>query len=110
MLILPPGHAKAASGLRPLSAREKWLLRGVLAAVAVIAIVVAVSLATAGKSSSHGCIYATIPGAVGAEQISECGATARYTCATVFKPGAYAPPSARTIAAECRKAGLPVGR
>jgi hypothetical protein len=109
VLILPPGHAQAARGLRPLTTRERWLLRGVLAAVAVVAVVVVVSLATAGKSSSHGCIYATIPGAVGAEQISQCGATARYTCASVLRPGAYAPASARTIAAECRKAGLPVG-
>ena len=109
VLILPPGHAQDARISRPLSQRERWILRGVLATVAVIAAVVVISVATAGKSSSHGCIYATIPGAVGAEQISQCGATARYTCATVLRPGAYAPASARTIAAECRKAGLPVG-
>lgn len=110
VLILPPGHTQEAHVRRPLSLREKWILRGVAVTAAVIAAVVIIALATAGKSSSHGCIYATIPGVVGAEQISQCGATARYTCATVFRPGAYAPASARTIAAECRKAGLPVGR
>lgn len=108
VLILPPGHA--VGGRRALSVREKWILRGVVAVTAVIAAVVVISLAVSGKTSSHGCIYATIPGAVGAAQISQCGATARATCDTVFKPGAYTPESARTIAAECRKAGLAVGR
>jgi hypothetical protein len=110
VLILPPGHAETVGARRPLSVREKWILSGVLAVVAAIAIAIVISLATAGKSSSHGCIRATIPGAVGAGQISQCGAAARSTCATVYRPGAYAPASARTIAAECRKAGLPVGR
>jgi hypothetical protein len=110
VLILPPGHARVDRGLRPLSTRERWILRGVAAAIAVIAALVIIALASAGKRSSHGCIYATIPGAVGAEQISQCGATARYTCATVLEPAAYTPSSARTIATECRKAGLPVGR
>lgn len=110
MLILPPGHAQTVRARRPLSLREKRILGGVLAAVAAIAVAVVISLASAGKSSSHGCIYATIPGAVGAQQISQCGEQARFTCATVYQPGAYVPASARTIAAECRKAGLPVGR
>jgi hypothetical protein len=82
----------------------------VVAVAAIIAAVVVISLAVSGKTSSHGCIYTTIPGAVGAAEISQCGATARSTCATVFKPGAYTTESARTIAAECRKAALPVGR
>jgi hypothetical protein len=110
VLILPPGHSQTVGARRPLSIREKWILSGVVTIVAAIAVVLIVSLATAGKSSSHGCIYATIPGAVGAEQISECGATARATCATVYRPGTYPPASARTIADECRKAGIPVGR
>jgi hypothetical protein len=110
VLILPPGHAQTLDGRRSLSVRERWILAGVLAAVAAIAVAVVISLATSGKSSSHGCIYATIPGTVGAGQISQCGSQARATCATVFKPGAYTADSARTIAAECRKAGLPVGR
>jgi predicted carbohydrate-binding protein with CBM5 and CBM33 domain len=109
VLILPPGHAETVGARRPLSTRERWILRGVLAIVAAIAVVVVISLATASKSSSHGCIRATIPGVVGAGQISQCGAAARSTCEAVYMPGAYSPASARTIAAECRKAGLPVG-
>ena len=86
------------------------MIRSVAAAIAVIAVVLIVSFATTGPKSSKGCIYATIPGPVGAEQISKCGATARSTCALALAPGAYAPQAAQTVAGECRKAGLPVGR
>ena len=79
------------------------------AVVAVLAVVLVVSLASGGKSSGHGCIYATVPAATGAEEISQCGAGARDTCATVRAPGAYTRQAADDIAAECRKAGLPVG-
>lgn len=79
------------------------------AVVAVLAVVLVVSLASGGKSSAHGCIYATVPAATGAEEISQCGAGARDTCATVREPGAYTRQAADDIAAECRKAGLPVG-
>lgn len=109
MLILPPGHAKTVATRRALSVRERWLIRGVLATVAAVAITLVISIATAGKTSAHGCIYATIPGAVGAQQISECGADARQTCQSVRTSGAYTVESAKTIAVECRKAGLPVG-
>src|SRR5437868_11166494 len=80
MLILPPGHAQQLGARRGLSQREKWMVRGVLALVAVLAIVLAVSLLTRGQSSRHGCIYVTIPAATGAQQVNECGATARSTC------------------------------
>jgi hypothetical protein len=109
VLILPPGHAQSVR-LRQLTAREKWLVRAVAAAVAVATIVVViVSLATSGPTSSRGCINATIPGPVGAEEVRECGVTARDTCATVFRPGEYTPQAASVISAACRKAGLPAG-
>lgn len=85
------------------------MIRGVLAVVVAVGIALTISLATAGKSSGHGCIYATIPGDVGAQEVHECGATARETCATVHAPGAYTAQAATTIAAQCRRAGLPVG-
>lgn len=110
MLILPPGHAEALRARRGLSNREKWLIGGVLGTLALIAIVLAVSLGTAGPSSARGCVHATVAGPVGAVQINECGAPARSICATVYAPGAYPPSGVQTLAAECRKAGLPVNR
>ena len=85
------------------------MLGGVLALVAAIVVALVVSIVVAGAISAHGCIRATIPGAVGAQEINQCGAQARATCQTAEQPGAFPPASARVVAAECRKAGLPVG-
>ena len=103
MLIMPPGHGAASR----LSRREKWLVGGVLGAVAALAVVLVISFSSGGPSSSRGCIYATIPGAVGAQQIHQCGDSARATCQSVH--AAYTAQAAQAIAAECRKAGLAVG-
>jgi hypothetical protein len=110
MLILPLGHAQAVARRRSLTGRERWMIGAVLGAMAVVAVVLVISIATAGKTSAHGCIYATIPGAVGAQEVNECGGQARSTCQSTTTPGAYTPQAARSIAAECRKAGLPTGR
>lgn len=111
MLILPPGHGQAVNQVRRLTDREKWIVRGAATVIvaAVIALVVALAVG-AGPRSSNGCIYATIPGPVGAQQVHECGAQARNTCATVFQAGAYTQGAANVVAAECSKAGLPVTR
>jgi hypothetical protein len=93
-----------------LSVREKRLVAAVMAVVAPLAVVLVIALSRGGPSSGHGCIYATIPAATGAQQISECGATARETCTTARAPGAFTAQAARTVVAECRKAGLPVAR
>lgn len=86
------------------------MVGGVLAVVVAIVVTLAISLATAGRSSARGCIYATIPAATGAQDINLCGAAARLTCATALAPGAFTRQAAPVIAAQCRKAGLPVGR
>ena len=109
VLILPPDHAERLTIRRPLSTRERRMIAGVLAAVLALAVVLVISLSSGGPSSSRGCIYATIPAATGAQQVSECGATARETCRTAYAPGAYTPQAASVIASECRKAGLSVG-
>jgi hypothetical protein len=85
------------------------MVRGVLVAVAVFAVVLVVAIASTGKSSAHGCIYATIPGPVGAEQLDQCGSQARATCRSAGVAGTYAPQAANEVARQCRKAGLPVG-
>ena len=109
MLILPPGHAETLRPRWPTSKREKWMIGGVLGVVAALAVVLVISFVASGPSSKAGCIYATIPAATGAQQLSECGASARATCATAQTPGAFTAQAAKVISAECRKAGLPVG-
>jgi hypothetical protein len=86
------------------------MVGGVLATVAVVAVALIISFASSGRTSSHGCIYATIPGVVGAQEVNRCGTAARVTCASALAPGAFTRQAAPVIAAECRKAGLPVGR
>jgi hypothetical protein len=85
------------------------MVLGVLGTIAAVAVVLVIALASGGPSSSRGCIYATIPAATGAQQVSQCGATARETCRSVYAPGAFTTQAAGAIASECRKAGLPVG-
>ncbi|MGA2925952.1 MAG: hypothetical protein ABSG43_08145 [Solirubrobacteraceae bacterium] len=109
MLILPPGHAESIRAGRRLSVREKRLLGAVLAATGALLLVVVIALSSSGRSSAHGCLYVTIPAATGAQEISECGSTARATCASARTPGAFTQQAAAEIASECRKAGLPVG-
>jgi hypothetical protein len=109
LMPLPLGHAERVAAGRTLSRRETWLIRGVVAVVAVLVIVLAVALGTAGSSSAHGCIHATIPGPVGAQEVDQCGAQARATCQSAAAPGTFTAQAARVIEQECRKAGLPVG-
>jgi hypothetical protein len=109
VLILPPGHAESVRAQRKLSSRERRLIGGVLVVLAALAIALVVSLAASGPNSANGCIYVTIAGPVGAEQIDQCGNRARDTCATALTPGAFTRGSAQSIAAACRQAGLPVG-
>ena len=92
-----------------LSGRERWMLGGVLGAVAALALALVVSLGTSGQSSGHGCIYVTIPAATGAQELNHCGATARALCASALQPGAFTSQAAHVLAVACRKAGLPVG-
>ena len=84
------------------------MIRGVIAAVAAILIGVVIALALPGPKSSRGCIYLTVAGAVGAQYVYHCGAAARDLCATAANPRANQGGAA--LIAECRKAGLPVGR
>jgi hypothetical protein len=88
------------------------MIGGVLAAVAALVVALVVALSTGGRTSGHGCIYLTLPAnaMTGGQEIYECGVTARSTCTTALAPGAFTPLAARAVAAECRKAGVPVGK
>jgi hypothetical protein len=108
-MVLPPGHSQAVVALGRLTTREKRLVAGVLGLVAALVVVLVISLGAGEKASARGCIHVTIPGAVGAEEIDQCGGRARETCATARRTGSFTTSSARVVAAACRKAGLRVG-
>lgn len=88
---------------------EKWMVRAVLGAVAVLAAAVAVSFIAAGHESRRGCIAAIVPYALGGQQLDQCGAAARATCRAVGTPDGFSGAAGRAVATECRKAGLPAG-
>jgi hypothetical protein len=89
--------------------REKWMIGGVVAVVAVLAVALVVSFAAGTKSSGHGCISVGLAYSTGGAQIDRCGDAAKALCAGVGRPGGITGLPARGVAAECRKAGLPVG-
>ena len=89
--------------------RERWLVRIMAAVTAVIVVGVVIALVAGGQSSGNGCVHAIFPGPVGAEQVNQCGSGARTLCATLRSSGQYGPEAVRTIAAECRRARVPVG-
>ncbi len=80
-----------------------------LAAVAALAVIVAISLASSGHHTGNGCIDVKFPIAIGGQELYECGSGARTLCAAAGADGGASPVEERAIAAQCRKAGLPVG-
>jgi hypothetical protein len=109
MLILPPGHADAVRQGPGIRSREKWMIGGVVGIVAALAVALVISFASGTKHSGHGCISVALAYSTGGAQIDRCGAAARALCAGVGHPGGLSGQPARNVAAECRKAGLPVG-
>jgi hypothetical protein len=107
-LILPPGHGQSLNVQRRLRSREKWMIGGVLGTVAVLIVATVIALGAGGHKSGNGCIDVTIAAATGGTEIYQCGVDARATCASRGTPGSYTGEAAQTIAAQCRKAGLPV--
>jgi hypothetical protein len=86
------------------------MIGGVLATTAALVVAIVIAFGVSAPSSGHGCIRLVLPAATGAQEINQCGAAARATCASVGTPGNFTRQSARSAAAECRKAGLPVGQ
>lgn len=109
MLILPPGHARAAREPRLFRAREKWMIGGGLGVLAAVVVVLVIALAGGERSSGHGCISVGLAYSTGGTQLYRCGASARALCSGVGQPGGTAGVAARSLATECRKAGLAVG-
>lgn len=86
------------------------MIGGVLGVVAALVAAIVVAFGVSGASSARGCIHMVLPAATGAQEINQCGAAARATCASVGTPGSFTAQAARTAREECRKAGLVVGR
>jgi hypothetical protein len=100
------GHwRRVNTPLRRLTSRERNVA---LSAVAITVIaILALVLATAGDSRpdpAPGCIYAIVPGAMGAQPIDACGTRARLTCQ---KRAGLTDPGSRVVQESCRRAGLP---
>lgn len=93
---------------RALGTGEKWLLGAVLGMLAVGAVVLVISLATAGQSTGHGCVDVKLPGATGTTEFYRCGKAAKELCASASgRRGIDA--INRAIAGQCRKAGIATG-
>lgn len=106
MLILPPGHAQQLRA--PIRARWMQLLGGVVTLAVVVVAVIAIT--TKGHSSGNGCVDVVIPYSVGGQELYKCGAAAKALCAGVNTPDGFAGTAGQAVAAQCRKAGLRVGR
>jgi hypothetical protein len=109
MLILPPDHAQTLRQPPRVSDRERWMIGGVLALLVALAVVLVVSLSRATPTSGHGCVSVGLAYSTGGDQVYHCGAAARALCAGVGHAGGTTGSSARAVASECRKAGLPAG-
>ncbi|MDQ2894330.1 MAG: hypothetical protein M3Y09_01580 [Actinomycetota bacterium] len=109
MLILPPGHGQAVRTPYTLRTREKVMVSGVLAVVAALVVVLAISLGSGERQSGHGCISVGLAYSTGGETINRCGGAARALCSAVNAPGGNTGAAARALSTQCRKAGLSIG-
>ena len=81
---------------------------GLVLTVALVAVAV-IAFTANGRSSHAGCVDVTISGSLGASEIYKCGQAAKTFCITSGQPGGYTGQTGRTIATQCRKAGLRFG-
>lgn len=85
------------------------MVGSVLAAVAALATVLVIALASSGHSTSYGCVSVNLPYSTGGQEFYECGLRARAMCAQAGVPGGYSGAAGRAVAEQCHKARLPVG-
>jgi hypothetical protein len=99
------GHWKRVNTpLRRLTKRERTIVLG--AVVATVVTILVLVLATVGDSRpdpAPGCIYAIVPGVMGATPVDACGARAKRTCT---QHAALNDPGSKAIRKSCRRAGL----
>jgi hypothetical protein len=104
---LPEGHWQERSSRRT-SRRERWLIGGVLALSAILAVVVVISFTSHQRKSQHGCIDVSAATVIGGSELYRCGAAARGLCTAATGSGSDNISFRRALAGACRKAGLPV--
>jgi hypothetical protein len=109
MMILPPGHAHAVRHRRAFRPRELWMIRGVVGLLGLLAVALVISFATGEGKSGHGCVSVSLAYSTGGDHITRCGEGAKSLCQGVGHSGGITGIPAQTVAAACRKAGLPVG-
>ena len=106
LLAMPlEGHwERVNTPVRRLTRRERRVV--LVAALATAVTLLALVLSTVGNSKpapAPGCIYAIVPGVMGATPVDACGPRAKGICAR--RATGEDPPS-RAIRADCRRAGL----
>ena len=95
---------RANTPLRQLTRRERWVAL-IAGGAIVIGLIVLIAI-TAGNSRpapGPGCIRATIPHVMGAEELNACGARARHICA---QHAGDDDPGSLAIEESCGKAGI----
>jgi len=99
------GHwRRTNTPLRRLTRRERNVaIAGVAATVAAILALVVATLGDSRPAPDPGCIYAIVPGVMGATPVDACGAQAKNLCA---RHATLTDPGSRAIQASCRRAGL----
>jgi hypothetical protein len=110
-MVLPPGHAAEQLG-RPryrLNLRERWIIGSLLVVVAALVVALVVSISTGEHKTAGGCVDVKFPTTIGGAEIYKCGQQARVLCVSVSNRATFTDIEGKAIAAECRKAGLPVG-
>jgi hypothetical protein len=99
------GHwRRVNTPLRRLTKRERAIVLG--AAAATLVTILALVLATVGDSRpgpAPGCIYAIVPGVMGATPVDACGTRATKVCA---QHATLTDPGSRSIQSSCRRAGI----
>ena len=104
---LPIGHWQQ-TGPPQVTRRERWLITGVLAASALIAIIVVISFTSHQRTSHDGCIDVSAATVIGGSELYRCGAAARGLCVAATGSGTQNISFRRALADACRKAGLPI--
>lgn len=99
------GHwQRVNTPLRTLTRRERRMVAIGVALVAAVAVAIALVSATSSSPPlARGCIDVIVPGVMGGQPVTACGARARAVCR---ERRGLTDPGSRAIEAACRRAGI----